>query len=126
MGTDSARLHGEVNPVGVPATIDFEYVDEAAYLKDLGEGGDGFAQATQTPPLSLGSESSFVERSALVSQLTPDTAYRFRYLAHDFFGEFPGPTRAFSTVPVGGPLKPCPNGAFRIGAARQPARLPRL
>ena len=117
VGTDSARLHGEVNPVELPATIDFEYVEEAAYLKDLGEGGDGFAEATRTPPLSLGSESSFVEKSALASQLKPDTAYRFRYVAHDFFGDFTSPTRGFSTLPVNGPVKPCPNEAFRTGAA---------
>ena len=116
VGTDSARLHGEVNPVGVPATIDFQYVEEAAYLKDLGEGGDGFAQATQTPTLSLGTESSFVEKSTLASQLKPDTAYRFRYVAHDFFGDFTSPTRGFSTLPVGAAGKPCPNQAFRSGA----------
>ena len=117
VGTDSARLHGEVNPVELPATIDFEYVEEAAYLKDLGEGGDGFAQAIQTPPLSLGSESSFVEKSALASQLKPGTAYRFRYVAHDFFGDFTSPTRAFSTLPFSGAANPCPNEAFRSGAA---------
>ena len=116
VGTDSARLHGEVNPVGLPATIEFQYVEEAAYLKDLGEGGDGFAQATRTPTLSLGTESSFVEKSALASQLKPDTAYRFRYVAHDFFGDFTSPTRGFSTLPVNGPVKPCPNEAFRSGA----------
>lgn len=115
VGTDSARLHGEVNPVGLPATIEFEYVEEAAYLKDLGEGGDGFAEATHTPPLSLGTESAFVEKSALASQLKPDTAYRFRYVAHDFFGDFTSPTRGFSTLPVGGAAKPCPNEAFRTG-----------
>ena len=117
VGTDSARLHGEVNPVELPATIDFEYVEEAAYLKDLGEGGDGFAQAIQTPTFNLGSESSFVEKSALAAQLKPDTAYRFRYVAHDFFGDFTSPTRAFSTLPVNGPVRLCRNEAFRSGAA---------
>ena len=117
VGTDSARLHGEVNPVELPATIEFQYVEEAAYLKDLGEGGDGFAQATQTPLSSLGAGSAFAEKSALASQLNPGTAYRFRYLAHDFFGDFTSPTRGFSTLPLSGAVKPCPNEAFRSGQA---------
>jgi hypothetical protein len=35
VGTDAARLHATVNPLGIPTTAYFEYVDDAAYQADL-------------------------------------------------------------------------------------------
>jgi NHL repeat len=118
VGSDSARLHAEINPTGLAASAHFEYVEETAYLNDLEEGGDGFAASTSTPELDFGAGSTVEKRSVLIGSLKPDATYRYRYIATNLFGEFASPERSLTTPPPSAFLSlPCPNQAFRGGAS---------
>jgi hypothetical protein len=84
VGTDTARLNGEVNPNAIPATGFFEYVDDGAYQKDIGEGGDGFAAGTKAPtgtPLDFGAGEGFATRGVAIYPLDPGTVYHYRLIA---------------------------------------------
>jgi hypothetical protein len=125
VGTDSARLHATVNPLGIPATGFFEYATEAAYEADLaqGEGHDGFAGASKAPdvddgqaPIGLGSGEVPKGAATGIFGLTPGTAYSYRFIAADPFVEVPGPVRTIVTFPVPSPpANVCPNPGFRTG-----------
>ena len=133
VGSESATFHAELNPTGIAATAFFEYVEEATYLKDIQsaeeEGAEdplehGFDHALEAPDvkdgvaaLDFGAGSEALSGSASVHTLKPDTAYRYRYLAHDFFGDFASAVRALGTLAPSPAAKECPNGAFRSGAA---------
>ena len=117
VSAEAVRLHGQLNPTGIPASAHFEYVEEAAYEKDKGEGGDGFAAAAQTPEIDYGAGSEALAHSTLIGSLKPDTTYRYRYLAHDLFGDFPSAVRSFSTTPEALSPHLCPNEALRSGPA---------
>ena len=124
VGTDSAKLHAELNPTGVAAVAHFEYVDEAAYEEDISNGGDGFGAAVKTPdvdggasPLDFGAGSVALSREALAFPLITGTTYHYRYTAEDFFGEFASPERTLTTLPTNPQSKQCPNQAFRGGAS---------
>ena len=111
VGTEAATLHAEVNPLGIPTSAYFEYVDEATYLKDIEElgPGHGFDHATKAPagePLDFGAGESFKAGEATISGLTPGTAYRYRIVATDvklkpLGKEIPGPTEALRTFAPG-------------------------
>ncbi len=123
VGTDSARLNATVDPLGIPATGYFEYVEDTAYQEDKGKGGDGFATATRSPseaqaPLNFESEGA-TTRFVQLSSLTPDTLYHYRVFANDPLIDAPiaGEPRTFTTFPLLGSVSPCPNASFRIGAA---------
>ena len=115
VSTETATLHGALNPNGIPTTARFQYVTEAEFQ------ANGFANAEEipdsgagAPPLDYGSGSAELSRSVLLSGLAPDTAYRYRYLATDFYGNFPGPEGRFHTFALPDPLNTdCPNQAFR-------------
>ncbi len=124
VGTDTARLNGETNPNGIPTTGYFEYVDDAAYQKDKGEGGDGFAAAIKAPdegkgqePLDFGAGEAFVTRSMAIFPLDPGTVYHYRLVADNplvaaVTGEEVGELRTFEPPAVDS----CPNDASRIGS----------
>jgi len=88
VSTDFARLHADVNPLGIPTVGYFEYVSDAAYQADVGAGGDGFSAATKVPDpgtegeLDFGSGNTGVTRSVTLS-LQPGTTYRYRLVATD-------------------------------------------
>jgi hypothetical protein len=112
VGADTARLHGQLNPAGLAAHARFEYVDDATYQES------GFEHATKTGEFDFGAGNAPVARSAQVYPLAPHTTYHYRYLAHDFFGDFPGPEHTLETSPVNPQAKQCPaNQAFRSGAS---------
>ena len=122
----TAVLGATVNPLGIPATAYFEYVDEASFQAS---GFDSAAKVPDVPggaaPIDLGSGNIGKTISAQVSSLAPNTAYRYRVRVADSFvpGGDPegiGPERTFTTFPsppVDPP--PCPNDAtFRDGLSR--------
>ena len=92
VATEAATLNAEVNPLGIPASGYFEYVEEATYLKDIAELGPehGFEHAAKAPnvgasetPIEFGASESFTAGSANVSGLKPGTSYRFRIVVTD-------------------------------------------
>jgi len=119
----SAILHAEVNPLGIPATGYFEYVDEATFQES------GFAEAVKAPdvgggqsPLDFGDGDKALRRSATLFPLKASTKYRYRVVVENAFVAEPGSERSFTTPPpIGPPAGSCPNQAFRTGAS---ARLP--
>ncbi len=113
VGTQTATLNATVNPLGIPTTGFFEYVDEATYQKDIAELGAnrGFDHAIKAPdegePLDFDEESSFTAGATTVLDLKAGTSYRYRLIATDsyFPAGFDGPTEAFRTYDAGeGPL----------------------
>ena len=144
VGTEAATLNAEVNPLGIPTTGYFQYVDEATYLKDIAElgPGHGFEHAKRAPdvedvaepldseePLEFGASESFKAGEATIAGLTPGTAYRYRIVATDSLiapKEVPGPTEALRTYrpDVGGLpddrayelVSPAQKGSAEVGA----------
>jgi hypothetical protein len=84
VGTDSARLHAEVNPLGVPTSGWFEYVDDAHFQESV------FAAAIKVPavgggqaPLDFGAGEALAGRAATIYPLQPGTTYHYRIVAED-------------------------------------------
>lgn len=123
VGTDTARLHTEVHPHAVPATGHFEYVTEAAYLKDIEGGGDGFAAAVKAPnvdegqaPLDFGAEDDFTTRQVTVFPLAAGTAYRYRIVAvNPLIEPLAGEPQSFTTFAPPETNPGCENDESRIG-----------
>lgn len=126
VGTDSATLHAEVNPVEIAATGYFEYVDEESFQES------GFASASTVPdvdagatPLDFGAGTAFVERAATASSLEAGTTYRYRLVVEnrctldpEVVCTFTGPERSFSTfAPSAPPSSGCANSSLRTGHA---------
>jgi hypothetical protein len=125
VGVETAQLHTEVNPLGIPATGYFEYVDDATFQKDVEELGEGhgFDHATQTPnvsggatPLDLGSGEALTAQGATLFPLSQGTTYHYRLIAEDPLIEpVSGPEGIFRTFAKAKP-ELCPaNEAFRTG-----------
>jgi hypothetical protein len=119
VSTDAAKLHASVNPLGVPATGYFEYVDDAKFK------ASGFAEAAKVPavpgkaPLSFGSSESVTSASTTLSALAPATTYHYRIVASNQFVSFTGAAHTFTTfaLPVALPSPdPCANAQLRTGA----------
>jgi NHL repeat len=118
VGTEVATLNATVNPLGIPTTGYFEYVEEATYLKDIAELGPehGFDHAGKAPnvdeseePVDYGAGESFTLRSAPLTGLKPATSYRFRIVATDSRiapKEIAGPTESFRTYGPGTEMLP--------------------
>ena len=129
VGTKEARLHAILNPLGIPTTGYFEYVDDATYQKDTAElgPGHGFDHAAQTPdtgagqvPLGFGAGEAPKAATAFVGQLSPGTVYHYRLLAADPLLAQPlsGPEGTFTTFPpISTPREDCPNQGFRTAAS---------
>jgi hypothetical protein len=127
VGTDTATLHGEVNPLGIPATGHFQYVDEATYEADVeAQGaGHGFDHATDVPnvgggegAIDFGEGEVPVVRGATIS-LDPATTYRYRLIAENPFATVVGPERTLRTFAPLAPGQdgPCANEPLRLGPA---------
>ncbi len=118
VGTDSARLHAEVNALGVAGTARFEYIPAGP---DYDE--HGFQNATATPTFDIGSAETTVARSTQLSGLEPGTAYHYRLVVEDpYFAPVSSAEAAFATFALPGAGETgCPNQAFRTG---QGANLP--
>jgi len=133
VGTDTARLHGEVNPNGIPATGWFEYVDDATYRADVQSAEEegkspeeaaeaGFEHALKAPDagkgqalLDFGEGEAFVTRQITIYPLAPGTVYHYRLVAENPVvparGSAAQELRTFAAPGV----EACPNEASRIG-----------
>lgn len=117
VSTDTARVHAEVNPLGIGATAHFQYVDEETYQQS------GFDQAVSVPdvgagqsPLDLGNGETSKAVSAFLFPLEAATTYRYRVVAANPFVSVEGPERSFTTEPRSGASgESCPNEALRSG-----------
>jgi hypothetical protein len=113
VGTEAATLGATVNPLGIPASGHFEYVEEATFEEDvaLSGPGHGFDHAVRVPDTGAGEEAldfgtgnSPQERTASVSDLSPGTAYRYRVLVTDLKispKAVPGPVESLRTFDPG-------------------------
>ena len=126
VGVSAATVGAELNPLAIPATGRFQYVDDATYQADKAT-GDGFqhaslAPAAADPPLDFGDATDgLIARSAPLTGLDPDTIYHYRLLASDSFTTKTGPERTFHTFPSPGPLNTeCPNQDLRSGDQAPP------
>jgi DNA-binding beta-propeller fold protein YncE len=115
VGTDTARVNAEVNPLTIHATAHFEYVDDATFQADQ---PNGFEHAKITGTLDFGSGEAPLARAAQLAGLQPDTIYHYRLVASDpFFLAVTSAAHVFTTFasPVVG-AEQCPgNAAFRTG-----------
>jgi hypothetical protein len=121
VGVDTARLHGEVNPLGIPTTGYFEYVDDASFQES------GFDEAIKVPavgegeaPIDFGAGESFTARSAQLFPLLPATTYRYRLVVEGplLEGQVISSERAFKTFATKAAEGPCAaNEDFRTGAS---------
>lgn len=95
VGSASALLKAEVDPIGNPATGFFEFVDDARFQ------ASGFAEASRAPaaaePIDFGSGEGLTQRSAELSGLTPGTTYHYRLVASNSFTTAHGPVHLFRT-----------------------------
>ena len=139
-GSDTMRLNMRIDPLGVPASGYFEYVEEsvckAAEAAAEGEGKTPeeiaeacFETATQIPdieggqsPLDFGAAEGGVTRSATIYPLAPATAHRYRAVAdNELIEPLPGPERGFRTFAEPVVEAGCANAALRSGPS---AKLP--
>ena len=102
----SASLHGEANPEGSATTLRFEYLSQGAYEANLAAAKEGFAGATRSPVtggVPLGSGEAPVETSRQITQLAPNSAYRYRAVATSPAAPqgVIGPEHIFTTQPSG-------------------------
>jgi hypothetical protein len=110
VGSETATLNAEVNPLGIPTTGYFQYVDEATYQKDIAELGSehGFDHAIEAPdiedPIDFGAGEDPKPASVTIGGLQPGGAYRFRIVATDPLiapKEVHGPTQGLRTYRFG-------------------------
>ena len=92
----AAKLEGIVNPEGSETSYEFQYVDEAQFK------ASGYASATRTSPVSIGS--SFNGQAASTSlpsgTLSPGVVYHYRVIASDSLGHTStGPDQSFQETP---------------------------
>jgi DNA-binding beta-propeller fold protein YncE len=101
----SATLHAEINPLGDATSYRFEYISEAALLKNEEEGRASFAEAVQVPlePAAIGAGEADVSVAQHLDGLVARTAYRYRAVAFNALAPagYPGSTLAFTTQATG-------------------------
>lgn len=124
----SARLHAAINPNEAATNYHVDYIPEAAYQANLGQGLDGFAAAERSPAVGetpIGSGATPVAVARSLSGLDPDTPYRYRFVAQNISGGVTGPVGGFTTFPraASGP-DPCPNAVAREQTGAKNAGLP--
>jgi hypothetical protein len=87
-----ASLEATVNPEGHQTTYRFEYVDEAHFQTG------GYASASSTSPVSVGSSFEGQPASVDLTGLVPGGTYHYRIVATSSAGTATGPDQTFTTV----------------------------
>jgi hypothetical protein len=88
----TATLEASVNPEGNETTYRFEYIDEAHYKES------GYASASSTPAVSIGSSFEDQSASAHLSGLIAGGTYHYRVVATNSEGTATGPDETLTTV----------------------------
>ena len=125
VGSDTATLAAEVNPLAIAATGYFEYVDQASFE------ASGFDDAVKLPdvdggadPLDFGAGEAPVVRDVQPYPLQPGTTYRYRLVAHDHCKteepavvcEFKSSVHSLTTIAQQPPPPTsCSNASYRSG-----------
>jgi hypothetical protein len=103
VGETTVTLHGEAAPDtthsgGNVTSCEFEYIEDAAYEKAVGEHAVNPYSGGATAPCAPATPySGATAVSAKVSALTPDTLYDYRLVASDAGGKGMGEDRTFNT-----------------------------
>jgi hypothetical protein len=131
VGTDTARLNGEVRPNSIPATGFFEYVDDTTFQADVKKAEEegktseeaidaGFSHATKAPagaPLDFGAGAGFVTRGVAIYPLLSGTIYHYRLVGENPLIEEPVIGEAEELHTFSPPqTDSCSNNSSRIGA----------
>jgi len=119
VGTDTAILGAVLNPLGIPASGYFEYIDDADYQ------ASGFAEAVKAPelplaPFDFGSAEAAVTRTIRLYGLASGTTYHYRLSALNPLVEAPhfSAERTIRTFAPPAGEQFCPaNEALRGGAS---------
>ncbi len=111
----TAHLSAQIDPDGLTTTYHVDYIARAAYEANLAASREPFNGAQRVPAsseVSVGSGSSFVTVTQLPFSLTPATAYRYRFLAHNSAGtvETTPPLTFATQAAAAGPLLPDDRG----------------
>jgi NHL repeat-containing protein len=93
LGTTSATLHGTVDPNGVKASYQFEYVTESAFETS------GFSSASKAPVPAgdAGEGDGEIDVSEGIGGLEPGTTYRWRLAGANALASAVGATKSFTT-----------------------------
>ncbi len=116
VGTDTARLNVEVNPLGIQANGYFQYIAEGPDYQ-----ANGFANATSIPnpaqELNFGSGEAPVAKATQIFSLQPGTIYHYRFVVTDlFFAPVLSAPDTFATLAPPAPAdSQCSNQPFRTG-----------
>jgi hypothetical protein len=100
----SAKLRAEINPEGAATAYHFDYIADAAYQANLNASREGFFGAAKAPAgtdPSVGSGTSVKAVFQTLGSLAPETAYRYRVVAHSTAGTVET-ARAFTTQSLAG------------------------
>jgi hypothetical protein len=89
----AATLEASVNPEGSATSYHFEYVDQAHFQ------GSGYASASSTAPVAIGSSFEDQSATAVLTGLLPGGSYHYRVLATSSMGTATGPDQVFEEVP---------------------------
>jgi WD40-like Beta Propeller Repeat len=89
----TASLEATVNPEGNETTYRYEYVDQANFQ------ASGYASASSTPTLSVGSSFGDQLASVHLTGLVPGGTYHYRIVATSSKGTATGPDQSFTTIP---------------------------
>lgn len=88
-----ATVNATIDAEGVASAYRLEYVSEADFQ------ASGYADASSTPEISLGSKFEEVPVSIALSELVPGGSYHYRVIATNADGTDTGPDQVFTTIP---------------------------
>ncbi len=108
VGAEEVTLNANVNPLGIPTTGHFQYVDDATYQADVGAAGPGhgFDHAKDAPEgpgeIDFGAGETPKTGSVTISGLAAGTVYHYRIIVKDpFVAPRPGAEHTFRTFLAG-------------------------